>query len=65
MPFAIVSGDEIVIARAKGKPVVALLAVYQTHPQGIMARASRGFKDVDFGVTVKDGKVSVVARPRK
>jgi NitT/TauT family transport system substrate-binding protein len=46
VPFAIVSGDEIVIARAKGKPVVALFAVYQTHPQGIMARTSRGFNQI-------------------
>jgi NitT/TauT family transport system substrate-binding protein len=43
VPFAIVSGDEIVIARARGKRVVGLFAVYQTHPQGIMTRASRGF----------------------
>jgi NitT/TauT family transport system substrate-binding protein len=41
---AIVSGDEIVRARAAGNPVVALFAVYQTNPQGIMTRASRGFK---------------------
>jgi NitT/TauT family transport system substrate-binding protein len=44
VPFAIVSGDEIIRARAKGNPVVALFAVYQTNPQGIMTRASRGLK---------------------
>ncbi len=44
VPFAIVSGDEIVRARANGNPIVALFAVYQTNPQGIMTRASRGFK---------------------
>ena len=44
VPFAIVSGDEIVRARAMGNPVVALFAVYQTNPQGVMTRASRGFK---------------------
>jgi hypothetical protein len=33
--------------------------------QADQIRAAKGFKDVDFGVTVKDGKVSVVARPRK
>jgi hypothetical protein len=32
--------------------------------QADQIRASKG-KDVDFGVSVKDGKVSVVARPRK
>ncbi len=44
VPFAIVSADEIVRARFVGNPVVALFAVYQTNPQGIMTRASRGFK---------------------
>lgn len=44
VPFAIVAADEIVRARSVGNPVVALFAVYQTNPQGIMTRASRGFK---------------------
>ena len=44
--FAIVSADEIVRARANGNNLVALLAVYQTNPQGIMTRASRGFTDI-------------------
>ena len=44
VPFAIVSADEIVRVRAIGNLVVALFAVYQTNPQGIMTRASRGFK---------------------
>jgi NitT/TauT family transport system substrate-binding protein len=46
VPFAIVSADEIVRARANGNAVVALFAVYQTNPQGIMTRASRGFKSL-------------------
>jgi NitT/TauT family transport system substrate-binding protein len=44
VPFAIVSADEIIRARAMGNLVVALFTVYQTNPQGIMTRASRGFK---------------------
>jgi len=44
VPFAIVSGDEIVRARSVGNLVIALFTVYQTNPQGIMTRASRGFK---------------------
>jgi NitT/TauT family transport system substrate-binding protein len=44
VPFAVVSGDEIIRARANGNPVVGLFAVYQTNPQGIMTRASRGFE---------------------
>jgi NitT/TauT family transport system substrate-binding protein len=46
VPFGIVSADEIVRARAAGNRVVALFAVYQTNPQGIMTRASRGFNSI-------------------
>lgn len=42
--YAIVSGDEIVIAHDRGADnVVALFATYQTNPQGIMVHAERGF----------------------
>lgn len=44
--YAIVSADELVIARSRGLDVVALFAVYQTNPQGIMTRASRGFSEI-------------------
>jgi NitT/TauT family transport system substrate-binding protein len=44
--FGIVSADELVIARSHGNAIVALLAVYQTCPQAIMAHASRGFKSL-------------------
>ena len=44
--FGIVSADELVVARARGNRVVALLAVYQSCPQGIMTHASRGFKTI-------------------
>lgn len=47
VPFGIVSADEIVRARTRGNKIVALFAVYQTNPQGIMTRASRGFKSID------------------
>src|SRR6185436_10938044 len=46
VPFAVVSADEVVIARSNGADVVALLAVYQTNPQGLMAHASRGLKTI-------------------
>ncbi len=46
VPYGIVSADELVIARARGIDVVALYAVYQTNPQGIMTRASRGFTEI-------------------
>jgi NitT/TauT family transport system substrate-binding protein len=44
--FAVVSADEVVIARANGNDVVALLAVYQDCPQGLMTRAGRGFRQI-------------------
>jgi NitT/TauT family transport system substrate-binding protein len=47
VPFAIVSGDELVIARSRGKDVVALFAAFQTNPQGIMAPAARGLKSIE------------------
>ncbi len=46
VPFAIVSGDEIPKAREQGIHVVALFAVYQTHPQGLMTSVKRGFKSI-------------------
>lgn len=44
--FGIVSADELLIARSRGNNVVALFAVYQTCPQGLMVRASRGLKEI-------------------
>jgi NitT/TauT family transport system substrate-binding protein len=46
VPFGVVSADEVVVARSRGNDVVALFAVYQTCPQGIMVHASRGFKEI-------------------
>src|SRR5436853_269461 len=39
--FGVVSADELVVARSHGNDVVALFAVFQTNPQGIMVDASR------------------------
>lgn len=46
VPFAVVSADEVVLARSNGADVVALFAAYQTNPQGLMTRAARGLKSV-------------------
>jgi NitT/TauT family transport system substrate-binding protein len=46
VPYAVVSADELVIARSRGLDVVALFAVYQTNPQGIMAKASRALNEI-------------------
>ncbi|MHB1155975.1 MAG: ABC transporter substrate-binding protein [Phycisphaerales bacterium] len=41
--FAIASADEVLIARSRGMDVVAIYAVYQTCPQGIMAHEEAGY----------------------
>ena len=46
VPFAVVSADELVISRSNGSDVVALFAVYQTNPQGLMTHAKRGLKTI-------------------
>ncbi len=47
VPFAIVSADELILARGNGAKPVALFAVYQTNPQGIMTHAERGVKSLE------------------
>lgn len=47
VPFGIVSADELIIARDRGADVVAVFAVYQTNPQGIMTPAARGLKSLE------------------
>jgi hypothetical protein len=61
--------DSFVAAKQKAGEATAKLN-YESfrktlEKQADQIRAAKGFKDVDFGVTVKDGKVSVVARPKK
>jgi len=55
--FGIVSADELVVARARGNDVVALFAVFQNCPQGIMAHASRHLASV--GDVVKEGTLAI------
>jgi NitT/TauT family transport system substrate-binding protein len=45
--FATTAADQVVIARARGADVVAVFAVYQTFPQGVMAHKARGFKSIE------------------
>jgi NitT/TauT family transport system substrate-binding protein len=45
--FATTAADQVLIARAQGADVVAIFAVYQTFPQGIMVHKSRGFTSID------------------
>ncbi len=44
--FAIVSGEEVLIARERGSKITALFATYQTNPQAIMTHESQGFKSL-------------------
>ena len=44
--FGIVSADELIVARSRGNDVVALFAVFQNCPQGIMAHSSRNLTSI-------------------
>lgn len=56
--FAVASADEVIKARAAGNDIVALLAVYQDCPQGLMTRASRNIKSIDE-LMKSDGTLAV------
>lgn len=45
--FGTVGADELLIARARGADVVAVFAVFQTSPQGIMVHASRQLQTLE------------------
>jgi NitT/TauT family transport system substrate-binding protein len=57
--FAITAADQVLIARAGESPadVVALFAVYQTAPQGVMTHAARGFSSL-ADVFASDGTLA-------
>ncbi len=44
--FATSSADQVLIARKQNADVIAIFAVYQTFPQGIMVHQSRGFTSI-------------------
>lgn len=46
LEFGIASGDEILLSRERGSDVVALFAVYQTNPQGIMTHLEQGYSTI-------------------
>src|SRR5450432_2693584 len=45
--FGIVAADDTLLARAQNNDVVALFAVFQQNPMGIMAHASRKLKSIE------------------
>jgi NitT/TauT family transport system substrate-binding protein len=55
--FGIVSADELVVARSRGNDVVALFAVFQNCPQGIMAHASRHLASI--ADVLKEGTLAI------
>ena len=55
--FGIVGADELLMARARGADVIPVFATFQTSPQGIMAHASRGAKNV--GDVLKSGTLAI------
>ncbi len=56
--FGIASADEVVVSRARGSDVVALFAVYQTNPQGILTHSARGFDSL-ADVFKSDGTIAM------
>jgi NitT/TauT family transport system substrate-binding protein len=60
--FGIVSADELVVARARGNDVVALFAVFQNCPQGIMVHPSPNLTSI--GDVFHGGTVATVAIQR-
>lgn len=59
VPLAIVSGDELVSARDKGMDLVALFAVYQTNPQGIMVREDSPWTSLEQLIQSPDAILAV------
>lgn len=59
VPLAIVSGDELIIARERGMDLVAIFAVYQTNPQGIMVRADSPWKTFEELLSSADATIAV------
>jgi len=55
--FGIVSADEIILARSHGNDVIALFAVYEDSPTGIMVHASRNLASI--GDVLKEGTIAI------
>ena len=47
VPFAVVSADQIVVARSMGKKIVGIFAVYQKDPMCIITHKARGLGSLE------------------
>lgn len=57
--FGLASADEVVVSRARGKTdIVALFAVFQTNPQGILTHSKRSFESL-ADVFRSDGTIAM------
>jgi NitT/TauT family transport system substrate-binding protein len=56
--FAIVSADEILLARQNGADIIAVFATYQDNPQGLMAHSEKGFKNI-YDIFKAEGVVAL------
>lgn len=61
-PYAVASGDEVVIARSQGADLVAIFTTYQMCPQGIMVHRARGFKNLS-AIFNSDDEIKLAVEP--